>query len=287
MDGSVGTRLEGARAHSFDTMERTDAFVKAYRDDPSIWGYFFTPIVAASFVITLLLSLIVSPTISPLLSSKYRSLGLYKRTFDTLWPSTLHALTVSGMALYLLVTGRMGTDSLTRIYSKEPLGFAIMQIALGYFLADLIVCLSDRRLRSDKGSVAHHLVGISSVCFGLYTQGKYMYFVVMFFITEVSTPFLNLWLTLRFTDNKSSWWYVFASLGLWATFSLCRIFVIPWRWYVAVGSLVHPAASLLVRIELRFMVVAHYVLLDILNCYWFYRLSLGGLKMLRSFGRKS
>lgn len=253
-----------------------------YRDDSNSWGYFLSPVTAASFVVTLFLSLNLSPRISPLVTSKYHSLGFTKRTFDTLWPSTLNALILSSVALYLLASGRMGTDSFTRIYSKDPLGFAVMQIALGYFLADLIVSFSDKKLSKNKGMIIHHLVAGTAVCFGLHSQGRFMYFVVMFFISEVSTPFLNLLLALHFTGNKNSRWYVFASVGVWTSFFLCRIAIIPWQWYVAMGSVTHPAVHVLVRIELRFMLVAYHVLLHVLNCYWFYLLSVGGLEMLRN-----
>ena len=271
-------------------VDKTNHFEEEYnRDDPSSLGYFMSPVTVTSFLITLSLSLVVSPTISPLLTSKYYSLGLSKRTFDTLWASTLHALALSSLALYLLATGKMGTDSLARIYSKEPLGFAAMQVALGYFSADLIVCLSDKKLRNDKVVIVHHLVAMTSVSLGLYHQGRMMYLVVLWCTTEVSTPFVNLWHILRLTGNTNICWraYLLASIGLWMSFFLCRIVTIPWHWYVTLTAIMHPAFDMMIGSEYKYIAVAYLLALDALNMYWFYRLTVGGTKMLRRLRKKT
>ena len=272
-----------------DTMdERTKLFVEAYSEDPSSWGFLFSSVSVASFLLTLSITLVVSPAVNSLVfSSKYHSLGSSKRTFDTYLTSSVHAVTVSGMALYLLAFGMMGTDTLTRVYSKEPLGFAVMQIALGYFLADLLVSLCDPKLRSDKGSLLHHLAGISAVVLGLVTQGKYMCFIVVFFITELSTPFVNLFHVSRHMSDKGSGLHLSASLAMLVSFFLCRVAIIPWRWYVMTRTVLHPASEHIVRYELRITILVHYAILDVLNIYWLYRMLLGGLKLIRNHGKRT
>ena len=183
----------------------------------------------------------------------------------------------------------MGTDPLTRLYSKEPLGFAVMQITLGYFTADLLVRLSDKMLRGDTAVIIHHLVAATAVVITLYNQGRMMYFLVVFYITELPTPFVNFWRILRLTGNKNSYWRALASFGLWTSFFLCRVAPIPWHWYVALNSIMHPAAAVdaLVGSGRKCLVVAIYVSLDALTIYWFCRMCIGALKKLRRLGKKA
>ena len=85
-------------------MDEENRITEEYiRDDPSFMGYLFSPVTTIMLLITLSLSLAVSPMLNPLLTTNsYHSLGVYrKRTFDILWASTLHALTISSLALYI------------------------------------------------------------------------------------------------------------------------------------------------------------------------------------------
>ena len=254
-------------------------------DNASLWSYFLTPTTAASFLLSLALSLLVSPAVSPLLTSKYRSLGRDKRTFDTLWASTLHAVAVAAMSLYLLAHGLVGTDPHSRVDSpRVPLAFSILQTSLGYFAADFTVCMSDEKLRVDRGSLLHHLVGLSSLVVVLSTRGGYMYFILLSFLSEFSTPFLNLFYVMRLTSNEASRWFTFASVGMLVSFFLCRIVVMPWHWYAGVTSMLHPTlpSSRLVSIRVfEPLLLIHFVVLDVLNIYWFGRMVRGGLKKLK------
>ena len=96
---------------------------------------------------------------------KYAKLDKKKGFYNTLLSSTIHALIVSSGTGNLLITGGLGNNP---VYSKSPLGFAVMQISLDYFLADFIVCLLDKNLRKDFGSLAHHVAGIIGIALGLF-----------------------------------------------------------------------------------------------------------------------
>ena len=101
---------------------------------------------------------------------KYAKLDKKKGFYNTLLSSTIHALIVSSGTGYLLITGGLGNNP---VYSKSPFGFAVMQISLGYFLADFIVCLLDKNLRQDFGSLAHHVAGIIGIALhGALLSGK-------------------------------------------------------------------------------------------------------------------
>ena len=73
--------------------------------------------------------------------------------------STLHAVLVSLTTLYILATGCMGEN---RVFSKCWLGFGVMQLSLGYFVADFLNCLLYSELRKDK-SIYNNLIIIQFV----------------------------------------------------------------------------------------------------------------------------
>ena len=121
-------------------------------------GNVFTPYLCISFLITFTIPFAVSPVIGrKYIPEKYAKLDKKKGFYNTLLSSTIHSLIVSSGTGYLLITGGLGNNP---VYSKSPFGFAVMQISLGYFLADFIVCLLDKNLRQDFGSLAHHVAGI-------------------------------------------------------------------------------------------------------------------------------
>ena len=88
----------------------------------------------------------------------------------------------------------MGTNL---VYSKSQLGFTVLQLSLGYFVADFVFCCMDSNLRWDKASMIHHIAVIIGVWLTLYFQGKFMFFVFARFISELSTPVVNTFWVLQ------------------------------------------------------------------------------------------
>ena len=73
----------------------------------------------------------------------------------------------------MLLTGAMGTNL---VYSKSQLGFTVLQLSIGYIVADFVFCCMDSNLRWDKASMIHHMAVIIGVWLVLYFQGKFMFF---------------------------------------------------------------------------------------------------------------
>ena len=197
--------------------------------------------------------------------------------------STIHAVVVSSITAYLLVTGGMGNNP---VFSKSPIGFAVMQISLGYFASDFIVCLIDKDLRKDKGSLAHHVAGIVGISLGLYHQGKFMYFIVFRLISELSTPFVNLFWILTILNRRDSYLFVFTSLGMLVTFFSCRLAPLYWLWHLLLVTLLDPASAIVAG-PLRLWTLFNYITFDILNIYWFWKMVKGAAKKLSSLRKKS
>ena len=103
----------------------------------------------------------------------YSKLDKKKGFLISLPGSTLHAVIISFTTCYMLLTGAMGTNL---VYSKSQLGFTVLQLSLGYFVADFVFCCMDSNLRWEKASMIHHMAVIIGVWLVLYFQGRFMFF---------------------------------------------------------------------------------------------------------------
>ncbi len=248
--------------------------VETFYEDSSSLPYLISPAFLTSCFVTLLCPLVLSPRLWPRITPAYHSIDTRKSHFDTLLSSTIHAIVVSSLTVYALSFGLMGTN---RVFSKSTLGFTIMQISLGYFVADFLVCLKDPLLRGDLGSMIHHVAGITAIFLGLFYQGKFMFFIVYRLSSELSTPFVNLRWVYYTLGRKTSGWYLFASLGMMATFFFCRIIVVPWHWYELCTTIINPASGI-VPFHLRLWTVINFGAFDVLNGYWFWKMIQGAVK---------
>lgn len=240
-------------------------------------SYFITPAFLISFVATLLSPCYLSPRLWRVLLPANRAPPRNKH-FHTMLSSTVHAIISSSLSVYILWYGLMGTN---RIFSKLPLGFTTMQISLGYFVGDFIVCLCDPKLRSDKGSMAHHLAGIVGLSLGLYHQGIGMFFIVYRLIAELSTPFVNLrsiLLDLGFKQRNVL--HIFAGMIMLIMFFLCRVIVIPWHWYEILTTVTTEECVLHIPLFLRVWLGVNYLAFDVLNIYWWWRMVRRAFKLL-------
>ena len=253
-----------------------------YTEEPNSLPFLLSLASCAGFSVTFLCHLVFSPLLLSRIR-EYRTLPESKKLYlITLLASTVHAVFASIVTGFIITTGWLGD---VRVYSKSQLGFTTMQVSFGYFVADLLFCLYFPRLRNELGSMAHHVAGIIGIGLGLYCQGKFMYFIVYRFISECSTPFVNLRFVLHFLNHRSGFWYYFASIGMVITFFLCRILAFPWHWYELLLGLADPASSL-VPPHLRVWTCINYAAFDVLNVYWFYRMMIGLLKLYDSYKNK-
>ena len=233
-----------------------------------------------------------SPYLSPcLLSSEGNSSpknipNLTKRRVSTILCLallfTLSSLAL-GLAIYLLITGGLGNNP---VYSKSQFGFAVMQISLGYFLADFIVCLLDKNLRQDFGSLAHHVAGIIGIALGLFYQGGFMFFILFCLLSELSTPLVNLFWILTMLDRRDSPLFAVTSWGMLITFFLCRLEPEYWIWNILLTALFHPA-SVIIPLPVYVWVFVNYIAFDILNIFWFWKMLKGAAKQIRKLAKRS
>ena len=248
---------------------------ETFAEDPSWLPYVFAPPFWVLFALALIVPRFISPWLGrTLIPDSYSKLKQNRGIINSLLPSTIHAVFVSLMTLYILATGSMGEN---RIFSKSRLGFVVMQSCLGYFTADFLCCLIDTEMRKDKAMLFHHAVSIIGIFIGLYTQGKFMFFVVYRFVTESSTPFVNLFWLMRELKKQKSAFFVFNSVLMVILFFICRVAPIPWHWWVFYWTVKNPDVILLSR-TIRMWTFLTYLMYDVLNIIWFWKMFKGGVK---------
>ena len=252
---------------------------EVFHYEPSIWPFFITPALLITFLAALLIPYIVSPPFWSFVLPASKNPPRSNMYFHTMLTSTIHAIVSTALTSYILWFGLMGSN---RVFSKSPKGFVAMQISLGYFIGDLIVCLLDPKLRADRGSMVHHIAGIVGLSLGLFYQGKFMFFVVYRLIAECSTPFVNLQHILHDLNEKDGTPYIFAGISMLITFILCRIIIIPWHWYEILTIVVTEEAALLVPLFFRVWLGGNYLVFDILNVYWCYKIMRGAFKLFKA-----
>ena len=248
-----------------------------FTDEPSTWPYFINWVSLTSFLLTLFFS-VISPLLCPIISPKYYSLGDQKSHCNTMLSSTIHAVVSSILSTIVLAFGLLGTN---RLFSTSPYGFAVLHISLGYFVADFLVCLWYPKLRNNVSGMTHHLAAIISILICLFFHGKLMFFAVYRAVSELSTPFVNLFWFLHSYNLKNTKWYPFASATMMITFILCRIIVIPWHWYEVLAMVFSPASFANDFIPLLYKIWAcgTYLAIDIINVYWLRKMISGTIKL--------
>jgi hypothetical protein len=235
--------------------------------ESSSWWFFITPALFISFLASLLIPYLVSPPLWSLVLPASKNPPRSNMHFHTVLTSTIHAVISSVLALYMLWFGMMGSN---RLFSKLPLGFVTIQISLGFFAGDLIVCLLDPKLRADWVGVIHHLAGVAGLAFCLFYQGIFMFFVVYRLITELSQPFVNLRYILYKFCGKDRIPYICASIVMFIVFFFCRIIIILWHWCVISTVVATDEAAREVHLFFRVGLVGIYLIFDIVNILWWY-----------------
>ena len=247
--------------------------------EPNTLPFLISPAFLTSFCISLLTPYLVSPLLWSILLPVNKNPPKSNMYFHTMLTSTIHAIVSALLTSYLLVYGMMGIN---RVFSKSSLGFMTMQISLGYFVGDFIVCLCDAKLRASTASLIHHVAGIVGLSLSLFFQGKLMFFVVYRLIAEFSTPFVNLRYILSDLQRKDGHAYLFAGFSMLITFVICRIIVIPWHWYEIVTTLVTEEAAVIIPLFFQVWLGGTYLLFDVLNVYWCYKIVRGVRKLVKT-----
>lgn len=242
---------------------------------------------AFGFLLTLLCGFFVTPTLSPVIVPKYKDLERHKKAYwNTLLASTIHAVILTVVTIYLLMFDRLGEEY---IVSSSAYGRALVRFSEGYFCADTILVMLDSKMRRDTLSVLHHALGVIGIWLTIYFDGVALYWVVYRFIMESSTPFVNFLQCMNTIGHpKQSLLYAANSLMLMTAFYSSRILIIPYHWFgLYFYVYLDPSTTMLWPVIIRYWVVVTFLLFDVINLIWAYRLTKGGCKVLRQLQKSS
>ena len=240
------------------------------------WRHMLSPAFFVAFVVTFSCCYVVSPFLSGLIFTAQQREKAERRKwyFHSILGSALHAVEATLFSSYILfISGELGSD---RIFSTSLNGYAVLQLTLGYVVADFIVCLSDPYLRSSHATLLHHLAMFAGIFMGFYHQ-LFMFFMVYRLLSELSTPWVDLRIALYEIGEKQGKWYIVASYGMMVSFFLCRVMVIPWHTYALFTVILSPQGAL-VPLHLRMYMVLNFGVFDFLNVFWFYKMIRGAYK---------
>lgn len=232
--------------------------------------YVTTSVTVLASLSVLLLGLVISPLISPHLFHHYIDLPTDKKDYwNSLLASTVHAVVVCSLIGVAIVIGSVDTTDYL-VYSKSLLGFTTMQLSLGYFVGDFMLCLLKESLRKELTFIIHHTTSIFAVFLGLAYEGRWMILIMVRLFTELSTPFFNLmWALTSMNIPKSSPCFVFAGVNMMVTFVLTRVLAIPFMWYVLYVIMQQEENELTtVPLSIQSVVVIMTACLDVLNIVW-------------------
>lgn len=239
------------------------------------------------FTLTLLCGLLITPTLSLVVVPKYENLDRHKKAYwNTLLGSTFHSVVLAVVTCYLMLFDQLREEY---IFSQSAIGRALLRFSVGYFCSDFILIMMDSKMRRDTMSVTHHLLGVFGIWLGIYYDGAAMYWIVYRFITESSTPFVNFLHCMNAIGYpKRSPIFITNSMLLITTFYLCRILIIPYHWYgLYYYVYTDPSMTTIWPVIIQYWMVITFVLFDVLNVIWAYKLTKGACKVVKQFWKSS
>ncbi|XP_048449369.1 TLC domain-containing protein 4-B-like isoform X1 [Rhincodon typus] len=220
----------------------------------------------------------VTPRLSTLLSCGYKNLSREQKTeWNSRCVSTIHAVVVGGLALYILWFDDLVNKD--HIWGDPKLVKLNIAIASGYLINDLMLLIWHWKTLGDSFFLSHHLAALYAYQYVL-GQGLLPYFANFRLIAELSTPFVNQrWFfeVLQFPRNARL--VVLNGVAMTVSFFLVRIAVIP-SYYLQMASTFGTAGFHRLGLGPQCAWIISSVVLDILNTIWMYKIARGCWKIL-------
>jgi hypothetical protein len=236
-----------------------------------------------SFVFYTAIQIASGPLSRKYLGTKYTSLSKKTRiNFDIHVVSMVQCVISIGMLIPMWNHSHWANrseDPVSSVLGYTPYGGLVAGLTVGYFLWDVVVCLKYFSL-FGFGFLFHGCAAlfVFSTCFYSYA----MPWIPAFLLFELSTPFVNInWFASRLpAGTLSNRTVAINGIMLLLTFFSVRIV---WGFYsatlVATDML---ACWSMAPIVLPVTILLLNVNLDILNCFWFYKMLLIAKKQIMS-----
>lgn len=193
--------------------------------------------------------------------------------------STFHAVAGGVISVYLLVISDLFVEGAYEdliVHRRSTLSDALEGISLGYFLCDLVMVFRHFPVLGGIEYVIHH--GLCMVCLASsLATGQAVVYIMMFFITESTTPFVNLRWYLDATGMKNSKLYTFNGIALFFGWLVARILLLIYFFYHLYIHLEEAKTMSPLAIGLCIGVPP---VLAVMNLVWFWKITRGLIKAL-------
>lgn len=227
-----------------------------------------------------------SPYLSNACSSTYTGLSQKDRVdWDSRWTSTIHALAISALAMYLFLLTDPFSDDTTApelwktspLKRHTPLSSAALGWSLGYFTLDIaLVCWYFPTMGGPE-MLIHHIAAFISVGLASYTKQAHMY-TLLLLSTEMTTPFVNARWILDQMGLRSAPIYALNGVCMFTFWFVGRIVLFMWffqhMWQ-------HQAQIRDLRSDVQLLMATVPPFLFVLNVFWFGKIVKGLVKLLR------
>eukprot|EP00697_Spironema_sp_BW2_P003609 gnl/Spiro4/14809_TR7983_c0_g1_i1.p1 gnl/Spiro4/14809_TR7983_c0_g1~~gnl/Spiro4/14809_TR7983_c0_g1_i1.p1 ORF type:complete len:299 (-),score=25.14 gnl/Spiro4/14809_TR7983_c0_g1_i1:115-1011(-) len=183
-------------------------------------------------------------------------------------------------ATHFVVIGYGSVFSSDPIFGHSLHSYLWTMIAVGYFLMDLLTMIRYPALYSH-GMLAHHVLG--SFSFPIVVYYRHLELVVVLFVmTEATTPFINLHWIFSALNRRSGWLYLVNGFCMFFGFWIIRLPMTP---YVLMTMSSNWQGFLQVSPLVKVLFVIAVTGISVLNIFWSYLIAKGLLKAVMSATR--
>lgn len=193
--------------------------------------------------------------------------------------STLHAIFITALSIYLAFWSDLYSDDLQRgpiIFRSSALSTFVLGVSVGYFLSDIAMIFWFYPALGGMEYVLHHLLSMGALVYAmLFRSGQIYTYLVL--LSEITTPGINLRWYLDAAGMKKSKAYVANGVAIFLTWLVARVLLFM---YVFFHIYVHyDQIKLLTSFGYVLILIAPCVLGG-LNLMWFGKITRGMIKTL-------
>ncbi|KAL9655772.1 hypothetical protein ABK040_004999 [Willaertia magna] len=213
--------------------------------------------------------------------------GYFFQTFNKLslrnkcnWSSrvicNIHAIISFILAFYTILNDKIYFWELDMRHYDFFIGQFTLQYSFGYFIYETILVLIFWKDQGGLPMFLHHCIAITG--WGLLLAYRSFAFIVLVFtLTELSTPFISQRWFLEISEMKNTKLYIYNGIAIWISWTLCRvslIFIMP---YIIYYNFEHYKTIPLIITVLLF---CFNLLISGLNAMWYLKICKGVFKVL-------
>ncbi|KAJ3670051.1 hypothetical protein LUZ60_010375 [Juncus effusus] len=146
--------------------------------------------------------------------------------------STVHAIFITSMALYLVFISDLFSDRLVGpvTFRSSNLSTFTLGVSVGYFLTDLAMIFWLYPKLGGMEYVLHHMLSIVSLAYAMLLREGQL-FIYMTLISETTTPSINLRWYLDTAGKKKSKVYLVNGVAMFVAWMVARIILFMYLFY--------------------------------------------------------